>query len=87
VRWNIYRASLTALGDLDGDGIPDLGYGTCAQDPDPTDTTYEDATMPAPGSGFMYAGTESLVASGVVQEAGLGRTGSGLERPNYTPCP
>jgi len=87
VRWNIYRASLTALGDLDGNGIPDLGYGTCAPDPDPTDTTYEDATMPALGSGFMYAGTEVLVASGAVQEAGLGRTGAGLERPNYTPCP
>jgi hypothetical protein len=88
VRWSIYRQNLAAgLRDVDGDGLPDLGYGECAPDPDPTDNYFEDATMPPPGGGFMYAGTESLVADGVVQEAGLGRTSAGLERPNLTPCP
>jgi hypothetical protein len=87
VRWNIYRTSLAALADLDGNGLPDLGYGECADDPDPMDTYFEDPTMPPPGGGFMYAGTETLATFGAIQEAGLGRTRSGLERPNVTPCP
>ena len=89
-RWNIYRTSLTALDDIDGDGLPDYGYGACATatDPDPTDTTYEDTTMPSPGGGFMYAGTEVLAASGAIQEAGLGHTSDPhLERPILAPCP
>lgn len=87
VRWNIYRTSSLALADLDHDGLPDLGYGTCVPDPDPTDNYFEDATMPPPGNGFLYAGTEVLPASGVLQEAGMGLTSSGLVRPRPGPCP
>jgi len=87
VRWNVYRTTLAALADLDGDGLPDLGYGGCASDPDPTDTTFEDAEMPPPGGGFMYSGTEMLAVSGSLQEAGLGRTSAGIERPDLAPCP
>jgi len=86
VRWNIYRTSL-ALADLDHDGLPDSGYGACVSDPDPTDTYFEDAAMPPPGSGFLYAGTETLAASGAIQEAGLGRTSAGIERITVLPCP
>jgi len=87
VRWNIYSTTLGALADLDRDGLPDLGYGGCATDPDPSDTYFEDAAMPPPGGGFLYAGTETLPVPGSMQEAGLGRTSSGRERPNLTPCP
>lgn len=86
-RWNIYRSSLHAIGDVDRDGLPDLGYGACAPDPNPGDSYFEDAAMPPPGDGYMYAGRESLLASGMIQTAGLGLTGGGHARPSPPPCP
>jgi hypothetical protein len=50
---------MRAHADLDHHGPPDLGYGTCVSDPDPTDTYYEDAAMPALGSGADQPSTKS----------------------------
>jgi hypothetical protein len=87
VRWNIYRTSLDALADLDRDGLPDLGYGTCQADPDQTDTLFVDPEVPPVGGGFLYGGTMTLDVFGTLQEASLGVRKSGLERPNLSPCP
>jgi hypothetical protein len=84
--YNVYRGHLADLVDLDADGLPDAGYGTCqtALDDDPRDTFFTDADLPSPGgAGFFYL-TAYVTASG---EGGLGQTSSGLDRVPTVPCP
>jgi hypothetical protein len=84
--YRVYRGSLAALADGDGDGLPDAGYGACQnfRDPDPTDTLFFDDEVPsAPGQGFYYfVGFDSPEG-----ERGLGNTSAGLPRIPAGPCP
>lgn len=84
VTWNVYAGALP-LRDLDHDGLPDSGYGSCltGQDPDPTDTTFDDLAVPPAGLGRFYVGT--MVLDG--QETSPGVTSAGLERVVAAPCP
>jgi hypothetical protein len=84
VRWNVYSGPLP-FADADADGLPDDGYGSCvsAADPDPHDTTLDDATEPAPGTGLFYVGTMTLGA----QETLPGTTSAGLVRTVGAACP
>jgi hypothetical protein len=52
----MYRGDLADLVDADRDGLPDSGYGVCVtgNDPNPADTQYLDADVPAEGQGFYY---------------------------------
>lgn len=72
----VYRGDVSGL-------IAD--YGTCqnANDPDPTDTMYDDSEDPLPGQGFHY-----LVSYlSIFGETGLGATSNGVPRVVQTPCP
>ncbi len=90
LRWaseyRVYRGELADLFDGNGDGLPDPGYGDCisSTDPDPTDTTLTDGTLPSPGEGFYY-----LVGfAGVLGvESVLGTTSDGWARLPVTSCP
>lgn len=83
--YNIYRGPLSALTDLDSDGLPDTGYGDCqnALDPDTTDVVFVDVSVPAPGAGYFY-----LISyrEGSLERL-LGFTSDGLARVPSTPCP
>ena len=75
--YHIYRGPLT--------GLPSGDYGSCLDsiDPDRTDTTLLDTTIPALGRGFFYLITAE---NSLGQEGTLGYASSG-ERPNPSPCP
>jgi len=52
-------------------------------DPDPSDTTYVDPDLPAPGELFTY--TVAIVQG--TREGILGRTSGGVLRQKATTCP
>jgi hypothetical protein len=54
--YNMYRGNVDDLVDGNGDGLPDLGYGSCKNDLDPSlvDRVFIDDELPAPGAGFFY---------------------------------
>jgi hypothetical protein len=81
----VYRGEVSGLIDSVPDGMPDGGYGTCrsSSDPDVTDTTFTDAEVPLPGTGFHYLVSYFLISG----ETGLGTTSDGLPRVVQTPCP
>jgi hypothetical protein len=83
--YNVYRGDLDGLIDLDEDGLPDGGYGTCMTplDTDPTDTFFDDPDVPSSDAGFFYL--RSVVDAG--GEGGLGTTSAGLARVPTVPCP
>lgn len=84
--YDVYRGTLAGLVDLDGDGLPDAGYGDCmtALDDDPKDTFFVDAEVPATaGDGFFYL----LSVIDGAGESGLGTTSAGLIRQAATACP
>jgi len=82
--FNVYRGDIQALKDTNHDGVPDLGYGACQTplDPDPSNTSFVDATIPDPGHGFFYLMTR--VRNGV--ELDLGTTSLGQPRVPSVPC-
>ncbi|MCP3980045.1 MAG: VCBS repeat-containing protein [bacterium] len=83
--YEVYRGDLSSLVDVDDDGLPDDGYGSCLTglDPDPTDTVFLDPVIPTTGDGLFYL--RSVVdAEG---ETGLGTTSTGLARQPGVPCP
>lgn len=84
--YRIYRGALADLEDASGDGLPDAGYGACVSqsDPDASDTTFVDPTVPAPGAGFFYL-KAAVDAAGY--EVGLGATHAGLPRWVAASCP
>ena len=86
VNYRVYRGAMADLIDIGGDGLVDANYGDCisATDPDATDTTFVDASLPIPGSGFFYlvgyadaGGSESM----------LGTVPNGAARLPATLCP
>jgi hypothetical protein len=83
-RYSVYRGDLASLTDSNGDRLPDGGYGACqdSRDPDPTDTTFVDADLPAP-AGFFYL--VAYVSGGI--ETGLGATSYGTSRTAASSCP
>jgi polyhydroxybutyrate depolymerase len=92
LEYRMYRGDVGDLTDMDEDGIPDQGYGDCVSDMDPNlmDTTFVDTEVPSPGEGFFYNFTYVDVVhpiGGGGQEGGLGKTGAGIVRPNFVPCP
>jgi hypothetical protein len=74
--YNVYRGDLASLG---------ASYGTCqnANDPNPTDTMYDDPEVPAPGLGFAYLVSYRLISG----EDGLGTRSDGTPRVVAVPCP
>ena len=84
--YNVYRGSLSALADGDGDGLPDTGYGVCVNDldDDTSDTFFFDPEVPDPGTGFFYL---MSFVDGEGIESGLGTTSAGLPREVLSPCP
>lgn len=84
--YNVYRGFLADLVDVDTDGLPDGGYGSCIDhlDPDTSDTTLLDPASPDPGEGFFYV-MSTVDALG--QERFLGTTSAGLPREILSPCP
>jgi len=74
--YNVYRGDLASL---------DVTYGTCqnANDPNPTDTMYDDSETPLPGEGFAYLVSYRLISG----EAGLGTRSDGTPRVVSPPCP
>jgi hypothetical protein len=85
LRYDIYRGDLSELVDLNGDGLPDNGYGTCMTglDDDPRDTFFADPDVPSSGDGFFYL--MSVVDAG--GDGGLGTTSEGLPRVPAVACP
>ncbi|HEX5043104.1 MAG TPA: hypothetical protein VFV75_09360 [Candidatus Polarisedimenticolaceae bacterium] len=85
VAYAVYRGTLAALVDTDGDGLPDAGYGICVtqSDPDPADTMFMDPAIPGPGAAFTYLVTYRT-GSG---ESSLGTTTAGLRRWVSVSCP
>ena len=84
--YNTYRGLLAGLIDLDGDGLPDDGYGDCVNwlDPDTSDTTFTDSSIPGAGEGFFYL---VGVVNGQGHELHLGTTSDGLAREVLESCP
>jgi cytochrome c peroxidase len=81
----VYRGNLSDLADLDLDGLPDAGYGSCVSDADPNtaDAVYEDSLVPDLGQGFFYV-------KGVKDGAairGLGVTTAVKQRVPAVSCP
>ena len=74
--YNIYRGDLASL---------DVTYGTCqnSNDPNPTDTMYDDIEIPLSGQGFAYLVSYRLISG----EAGLGTRSDGTPRIVAPPCP
>lgn len=81
----VYRGRLSDLVDVDGNGLPDLGYGFCVSgsDPNPADGLFVDPEMPMEGEGFFYL---KGVRDGPA-ERGLGVTSAGRRRAPTVPCP
>jgi hypothetical protein len=84
--YNMYRGNLQDLVDGNGDGLPDLGYGVCKNDLDPSlvDRVFVDGELPVAGAGFFYL--MSYVYDFSV-ELGLGTTSDGTPRNALSPCP
>jgi polyhydroxybutyrate depolymerase len=89
--YKTYRGDLADLDDLDDDGQPDVGYGSCASvvDPDETDTVFRDTEEPLAATGFFYlmSYVDNIPPPGGHAEGGLGKTGAGQHRENLAPCP
>ena len=85
LRYDVYRGNLSALVDLDHDGLPDDGYGVCLSelDADTRDTFFVDTELPtSSGAGFFYL--HSVIdAQG---DSGLGNTSAGQPRLPQVPC-
>lgn len=83
--YNVYRATGSVFTDLDGDGLPDGGYGDCmnAMDSDLTDTSFLDPELPAPTDQVFYY---LLSFEDPVSEQGLGATSDGIAR-GVNACP
>jgi len=79
--YDIYRGSLKALHDTDGDGAAQ-DYGSCFAE-NLAGPTFTDSQMPAVGQGYIYLVNGRSVA-GV--EGDLGRASSGALRPNVHDC-
>ena len=77
ISYNIYRGLLSSLSSG--------GYGDCVtgSDPDSTDTSYADASIPPPGDGFFYLKT--VIDGG--GESALGSASDGSPRVPNTTCP
>ena len=85
-QYNVYRGSLTNLGDANADHLPDGGYGTCqnSRDGNLTDTTFVDTDIPTlVQKGFFYL--VDYKSGGV--ELGLGANSFGAARTESSPCP
>ena len=84
--YDVYRGDLP-FADGTHDGFPDGGYGVCVSqaDPDPSDTTFTDATVPDPGTGHAY--TVGYVDAAFAHHGGIGTTSAGAQRPLPIPCP
>jgi polyhydroxybutyrate depolymerase len=84
--YDVYRGDLPFV-DAASDGFPDGGYGTCISDTDPdaTDTTFTDATVPDPGTGHAYS--VGYVDTAFAHHGGIGTTSAGAQRPPPLPCP
>jgi hypothetical protein len=84
--YNMYRGYLDELVDGNGDGLPDLGYGVCKNDLDPSlvDRVFVDGELPVAGAGFFYL--MSYVDDFSV-ELGLGTASDGTPRNVVSPCP
>jgi hypothetical protein len=84
--YNVYRGDLLDLVDGDADGLPDDGYGACANDldPDTTDTVFLDPALPAQGGAFFYLRS---VVDALGAERFLGATSTGRVREVLVPCP
>jgi len=81
----VYRGLLSALVDLDLDGLPDNDFGDCMThlDGDPTDLLFFDPDDPGAGDGFYY-----LVGFvGADGATGLGNTSAGMQREPNVACP
>jgi hypothetical protein len=59
------------------------GFGTCFQSAIVSET-WTDASVPSPGTGWFYLVT---ARNRLAEEGTKGFQGSGLERPNPSPCP
>lgn len=83
--YRIYRGMLGGLIDVDHDGLPDGGFGSCisATDPDPADTTFTDPQTPPSGDGYFYLRTVVRLGG----ESDLGTTSTGLARNPTSSCP
>jgi cytochrome c peroxidase len=81
----VYRGEIADLVDGNGDGLPDAGYGVCVtgNDPNPADTVFVDAEMPAEGHGFFYV---KGVRDGTIVR-GLGVTSAVKPRVPLVECP
>lgn len=84
--YDVYRGDLPFF-DGTNDGFPDGGYGSCISqsDPDSTDTTFTDITVPDPGTGYAY--TVGYVDTAFSRHGGIGTTSAGANRPLPVPCP
>jgi hypothetical protein len=80
--YNVYKATLQRMEDLDGDGTAD-DYGTCVAH-DLTDPEYTDPA-PDPDPGYMHVYV--VTAENADGEGSMGNTSHGLPRPIYSPCP
>jgi len=81
--YRVYRGELATLADLDGDGLPDGGYGDCAGQSGAT-SFVDEQPAPPPGEGRFYL----LEAVGLAGPAGgLGSTSGGLPREPTSACP
>ncbi|HTK76819.1 MAG TPA: hypothetical protein VL371_16250, partial [Gemmataceae bacterium] len=81
----MYRGGLADLVDGNADGLPDGGYGVCVtgDDPNPADTVFVDAEIPAAGQGFFYL--KGVRDGGIVR--GLGVTSAVKPRLPAADCP
>jgi hypothetical protein len=81
----MYRGEISDLVDGNGDGLPDAGYGVCVtgNDPNPADTVFIDAEVPAEGHGFFYV---KGVRDGATVR-GLGVTSAVKPRVPLAECP
>ena len=86
VSYDIYRGDLPFV-DGTSEGVPDAGYGSCISlaDPDASDTTFTDPTVPDPGAGYAY--TVGYVDAAFARHGGIGTTSAGVTRPLPFPCP
>jgi cytochrome c peroxidase len=80
----MYRGNLSDLVDVNADGLPDTGYGSCisVDDPNTTDNVIVDAELPAEDHGFYYL--KGVVDGATVR--GLGVTSAVKLRVPATLC-
>lgn len=86
VRYPIYGASTNLLVDIDGNGVPDGGYGLCriSEDPDPTDVLFVDLLSPPAGTtNFILIGYDTATGT----DLGLGSSSGGSTRLPTLSCP